>query len=107
MLRLVKVLGRVLVLGRVAAGRVSADEAHAQVNPAVARLHAIFANVFACFSDLDLVQVSAFLRHQFLLRIIAESLPASLLPGVRHELLTRLVSGFPLRHPDFAISLGV
>jgi hypothetical protein len=72
MLCLVKMLGGVFVFRRVAAGRVSADKAHSQVNPRVARLHAVFANMFFCFSDLDLVQVSAFLRHRFLLRIAGE-----------------------------------
>lgn len=70
MLRFVKVLGGVFIFGRVAAGSVSADEAHSQMNPRVTRLDAVLANMFFAFSDLDLVHVSAFLRHQFLLKIV-------------------------------------
>jgi hypothetical protein len=89
MLRLVKVLGGVLIFGRVAAGCVSADEAHSQVNPRVACLHAVFANMFVSFSDLDLVQVSAFFGHQFLLK--SGIAPATPLPCLRHELVLAIL----------------
>src|SRR5450759_4341286 len=58
MLGFVKVLGSVLVLRRVAAADMATDQAHAQVYPRVAGLNAVL--------TLDLVEVSAFLGHEFL-----------------------------------------
>jgi hypothetical protein len=61
----VEMLGRVLVLRRIAASYVSAGEAHAKVYPRIAGFHTVFTDVFACFLDLDLVQVRAFICHRF------------------------------------------
>ena len=66
MLRSVEMLGRVLVLRRVAAAHMSAGETQAQMNPGVARFHTIFAHMLVRFLDFDLVQVRTFLRHWFL-----------------------------------------
>jgi hypothetical protein len=62
-LGVVKVLGGVLILGRVATGRMSADQAHAQVDPGVACLDAVFAHMLVRLSYFDLVKVSAFFCH--------------------------------------------
>jgi hypothetical protein len=66
-LRFVEMLGGVLVLGRIAAAHVSANEAQAQVDPGVSGFHAILTHVLVCVSELDLVKVVAFFRHRFLL----------------------------------------
>jgi hypothetical protein len=66
MLGVVKVFGRVLILGRVATGRMSADQAHAQVNPRIASLNAVFAYMLIRFFYFDLIEVSAFFWHRFL-----------------------------------------
>jgi hypothetical protein len=62
-----KVFGRVLVLGRVAAAHVPANHAHAQMDPGVAHLHAFFTNMRVRVPDFDLIQVRAFVCHRFLL----------------------------------------
>jgi hypothetical protein len=67
MFRVVEMLGGVLVLGRVATGHMSADQAHAQVNPRIASLNAVFTHMLVGLSYFDLVKVSAFLGHRFLL----------------------------------------
>ena len=58
-----KVLRGVLVLRRIAAAHVPADQAHAKMYPAVAHLHALFTNVLAGLGDFDLVGMSTGLRH--------------------------------------------
>jgi hypothetical protein len=65
-LGVVKVLGGVLILGRVATGRMSADQAHAQVDPRVASLDAVLTHMLVRLSYFDLVKVSAFFWHRFL-----------------------------------------
>ena len=45
MFGVVEMLGRVFILRRIAAGRMSADQAHAQVNPRIASLNAVFTNM--------------------------------------------------------------
>jgi hypothetical protein len=67
MLGVVEVLGGVLVLGRVTTADLSTDEAHTQVDPGIAHLHALFTDMFLCFSYFDLVKMGAFFRHKFLL----------------------------------------
>jgi hypothetical protein len=52
-----------LVLGRIATGGVSANEAHAEVDPAIARFYAVLTNVLVGFFYFDLVEVSTPLRH--------------------------------------------
>jgi hypothetical protein len=66
-LRFVEVFGGVLVLGRIAAAHMSANQAQAQVDPGVSGFHAIFTHVLFSVSELDLVKVAAFVWHRFLL----------------------------------------
>jgi hypothetical protein len=72
MFGVVKVLGSMLVLGRVATGRMSADQAHTQVNPRIARLNAVFTHMLVGLSYFDLVKVSAFFGHRFLLLFMSD-----------------------------------
>jgi hypothetical protein len=67
MLRFVEMLGRMLVLGRVATANVSASEAKAQVNPRVAGLSTVLTHMHMSFSDFDLIEVGAIFWHGFLL----------------------------------------
>ncbi len=62
----VKVFGGMFVLGRVAATDIAADKAHAQVDPSIAELNAILADMLVRFSDFDLIKVSTFFWHRFL-----------------------------------------
>jgi hypothetical protein len=64
-LGLVEMLGGVFILRRIAARDVAAEQAHAQMNPRVARLNAVFTNVFFGFAKFDLVEVGTFLWHRF------------------------------------------
>ncbi len=66
MLRVVKVLGRVLVLGRVATGGMATNKTHAQVNPRIACLNAVLTHMRIRLSDFDLIKVRAFFWHRFL-----------------------------------------
>jgi hypothetical protein len=66
MRRFVKVFGGVLVLGRVAATHIAADKAHAQVDPGVAKLHAILTKMLVRFSYFDLIKVGTFFWHRSL-----------------------------------------
>jgi hypothetical protein len=66
MFGVVKVFGGMLVLGRVATGRMSANQAHTQVDPGIASLNAVFTDMLARLPYFDLIKVSAFLRHRFL-----------------------------------------
>jgi hypothetical protein len=63
MLRVVEMFGGVFVLGRITTGRMSADQAHAQMDPGVANLHAVFTHMLVRFRDFDLVEMSAFYGH--------------------------------------------
>jgi hypothetical protein len=65
MLRFVKMLSGVLVLGRVATTNVSASEAQTQVNPRIAGLGAVLTHMFIGFSYLDLIKVRAFFWHRY------------------------------------------
>jgi hypothetical protein len=58
-----------LVLGSIAAAHVTADQAHAQVGPAIAKINAILAHVRVRFAHLDEMQVCA----GFLLDLARES----------------------------------
>jgi hypothetical protein len=62
-LGLMKVFGRVLVLRGIAASDMPARQAQPQVNPGVAGLDAVFANVFIATPDLDLIQMGALISH--------------------------------------------
>jgi hypothetical protein len=59
----VKVLGRVLILRRVATGDVAADEAHTQVNPGIAELYTLVTDVLLRLSYFYLIEVGAFFGH--------------------------------------------
>ena len=63
MLAVMEVFGGVLVLGRIAAADVPALHAHAQVNPGVAHLYALRADVGVGAGELDLIEVMAFRGH--------------------------------------------
>jgi hypothetical protein len=64
MLGVMKVLGRVLVLGRIAAAHMAAFQAQAEMNPGVAHLQAFLA-AFAAGGDVaNLIEVSAGLCHR-------------------------------------------
>jgi len=45
----------------------SADQAHAQVDPGIARFDAVLAHMLVRLSNFDLVKMSTFLRHGILL----------------------------------------
>jgi hypothetical protein len=57
----VEVLGGMLVLRGIAATDVSADHAHAEMNPGVAHLQALFANMRVGVVEFDFIQMVAFL----------------------------------------------
>jgi hypothetical protein len=63
MLRFVVVLGGVLVLGRVAAPHMSAFQAQPQMDPSVSKFDASLTNMDFSVRDLDLVEMSARVRH--------------------------------------------
>ena len=63
MLRRVKMFSRVLILRRVAARSMPADEAHPQMDPSVADLYAVLTYVLVGLPYFDLVEVTAFLGH--------------------------------------------
>jgi hypothetical protein len=50
-----EMFGGMPVLGRIAASDVAARETEPQVNPGVTRFHAVFTNVFAGLTNLDLI----------------------------------------------------
>ena len=62
----VKVFGGVLILGRIAATGMPADEAHAQMDPGITGPNAVLTNMFSRFSNFDLIKVSTFFWHRFL-----------------------------------------
>jgi hypothetical protein len=63
MLGVVKVFGGMLVLGRIATRRVSADHAHAQMDPGIAGLNAVFTHMLVRLPDFDLIEVRTFFCH--------------------------------------------
>lgn len=54
-MNVLKMFGGVLVFRRVAASDMATGEAHSEMNPGIAHLHAIFANVLGGLGYLDLV----------------------------------------------------
>jgi hypothetical protein len=56
-------LGRVLVLRRIATADMSADHAHSQVDPRIADLDAVLADMLAGLFYLDLIEMSALAGH--------------------------------------------
>jgi hypothetical protein len=59
----VKMLGRVLVLGRIAAADVPAFQAKPQMDPCVAGLDAVFTDMLVRVGNLDLVHMIAAFCH--------------------------------------------
>jgi hypothetical protein len=66
MLGRVKMFGSMFVLRRIAAAYLSTDKTQPQMHPRVAHLNALLANMFGGLAKLDLVEVRAMFRHQFL-----------------------------------------
>jgi hypothetical protein len=60
---LVKMLGGMLVLRRIAAADSAAHHAHPQMNPGVADFYAFFTDMLVGGGDFDLIQMLAFLCH--------------------------------------------
>jgi hypothetical protein len=65
MLGLMKMFGRVLVFGRVAATDVPANHAQPKVHPSVSHLQALFAALGVRLDILDLIQMTAFTHFRF------------------------------------------
>jgi hypothetical protein len=63
MLCFVEVLGGVLVLGRIAAADMPADEAQAKMDPGISHLHAFLTDMSRGVAKLDLIEVGAFFLH--------------------------------------------
>jgi hypothetical protein len=63
MMDVLKMLGGMFILGRIAASHFAAHHAHAQVNPVVANLDAFFAYVHLGGRNFNLIQMLAFPRH--------------------------------------------
>jgi hypothetical protein len=59
-----EVLSRMLILGRIAAADLPALQAHAEVDPGIPCLYALFTDVLIGVFDLDVVEVGALLRHE-------------------------------------------
>lgn len=59
----VEVFGCVLILRGIATTHIPADETEAEVNPCVAHLYALFADVLAGGLDFDLIEVGASVVH--------------------------------------------
>jgi hypothetical protein len=68
-LRFMKMFRGVLVFRRVATAHLSTNEAHAQVNPRVAKFYALLADMLIRLCEFDFFQVRAFCRHRFLLEV--------------------------------------
>jgi hypothetical protein len=90
----VKVLGRMLIFGRITTGRMSANQAHAEVDPGVAGLDAVFAYMLIRCSYFDLVKVRAYFSHKFLLSLLVLWAPPITLQSCDFGYLTR-ESGSP------------
>jgi len=58
-----KVLSRVLVLGRITAADLPAGQAQSQMNPGVADLKALLASAFIGVFDFDLIEMFARSSH--------------------------------------------
>jgi hypothetical protein len=88
MLSFVKMLGCMLILGRVATADVPANKAHAEVDPLIASLHTVLTYMLVGLSNLDLIKVGTLFRHRFLQRLARSSrtltvfaVPSKPLPG--------------------------
>jgi len=67
MFRAMEVFSGMLVLGRIAAPYVAADQAHPQMDPAVSHFYALVTLVFVGLSKFDLIGMSALCCHRILL----------------------------------------
>ena len=65
MFGVMKVFSGVFVFRGIAAGHVAADQAHAQVDPAIAHLYTLVTYPLVGFAEFDLVGMSASLCHEF------------------------------------------
>jgi hypothetical protein len=65
MLRVMEVFCGVPIFRRIATTDLSADEAHAEVDPFVACFGAFFTHMLVGFSDFDLIEVGTWLCHVF------------------------------------------
>ena len=65
MLRLMEMFCGVPIFRRIATADLSADEAHAEVDPFVACFRALFTDVLVGSSDFDLIEVGTWLCHVF------------------------------------------
>jgi hypothetical protein len=65
MLGFMKMFGRMLVLGRVAAADVPADHTQPKMHPSVPHLQALFAALGVRLDILDLIQMTAFTHILF------------------------------------------
>jgi hypothetical protein len=63
MLRVMKMLRRMLVFGRIATCDVAADQAQAQVDPPVAHFYAFFTDVRVRLANFNLIEVCTFRWH--------------------------------------------
>jgi hypothetical protein len=63
MAALMEMFGCVFVLRRIATSHLPADHTHSQMNPSVADLHALFADVLVGARNLDLIQMLALRSH--------------------------------------------
>jgi hypothetical protein len=61
---MMEMFGGMFVFRRIAATDMTAREAHAEMDPLIAHLHAFFADMDCGFADFDLIEVRAFLRHK-------------------------------------------
>ena len=62
-MNLVEMLGRMLVLGRVAAPHVPTRQTQPQMNPCITCLNAFFANMLVGVLKLNLVEMGALIFH--------------------------------------------
>jgi hypothetical protein len=69
-LGLMEVLGGVLVLGRIAAANVAADQAKTKMYPGISHLHALFTDVIRGLTNFDLIKMLAGFRHDLLLQVV-------------------------------------
>jgi hypothetical protein len=83
MLRFMEMLGRVLVLGRVATTNVPTNEAKTQVNPRITGFGTFLADAFFGFFEFDLIKVGAFFWHQFLLYLLTNGSHLPLLQSLQ------------------------
>ena len=58
-----EVFRRMLVFRRIATSDVAADQAHAQVDPAISHLYALFANMLGGLRKFDFVEMSTSRSH--------------------------------------------